>query len=52
MATASSFFLIGSIRGKVVRKPMLISGLNTLLIGGVAVAVSYCIGYLLSIIIG
>jgi VIT1/CCC1 family predicted Fe2+/Mn2+ transporter len=52
LATASSFFLIGSIRGKVVRKPMLISGLNTLLIGGVAAAVSYCIGYLLSIIIG
>ncbi len=50
-ATASSFFLIGSIRGKVVRKPMMISGFNTLLIGGVAAAVSYCIGYVLSMII-
>lgn len=52
LATASSFFLIGSIRGKVVRKPMIISGLNTLLIGGVAAAVSYFIGYVLSMIIG
>ncbi len=51
LATASSFFLIGSIRGKVVRKPLMISGFNTLLIGGVAAAVSYCIGYALSIII-
>lgn len=52
LATASSFFLIGSIRGKVVHKPMMISGFNTLLIGGVAAAVSYCIGYALSMIIG
>lgn len=52
LATASSFFLIGSIRGKVVRKPVMISGFNTLLIGGVAAVVSYCIGYALSIIIG
>lgn len=52
LATASSFFLIGSIRGKVVRKPMMISGFNTLLIGGVAAAVSYFIGYALSMIIG
>lgn len=51
LATASSFFLIGSIRGKVVRKPMMISGFNTLLIGGVAATVSYCIGYVLSMII-
>ncbi len=51
LATANSFFLIGSIRGKVVRKPMMISGFNTLLIGGVAAAVSYCIGYVLSMII-
>jgi VIT1/CCC1 family predicted Fe2+/Mn2+ transporter len=52
LATASSFFLIGSIRGKVVRKPVMISGFNTLLIGGVAAVVSYCIGYVLSMIIG
>lgn len=52
LATASSFFLIGSIRGKVVQKPMLISGLNTLLIGGLAAVVSYFVGYALSMVIG
>ena len=52
LATASSFFLIGSIRGKVVQKPMLISGLNTLLIGGIAAVVSYFVGYALSMVIG
>jgi VIT1/CCC1 family predicted Fe2+/Mn2+ transporter len=50
-ATASSFFLIGNIRGKVVHKPMMASGFNTVLIGGAAAAVSYCIGYVLSTII-
>ena len=44
MATASSFFLIGSIRGKVVHKPMVSSGFNTLLIGGTAAVVSYVVG--------
>jgi VIT1/CCC1 family predicted Fe2+/Mn2+ transporter len=51
LATASSFFLIGSIRGKVVRKPMMVSGLNTLLIGGIAALVSYFVGYALSAVI-
>jgi VIT1/CCC1 family predicted Fe2+/Mn2+ transporter len=52
LATASSFFLIGGIRGRVVRKPMIISGLNTLLIGGIAAVVSYLVGYALSAVIG
>jgi VIT1/CCC1 family predicted Fe2+/Mn2+ transporter len=51
VATASSFFLIGNIRGKVVHKPIMASGFNTVLIGGAAAAVSYCIGYVLSTII-
>jgi VIT1/CCC1 family predicted Fe2+/Mn2+ transporter len=50
VATASSFFLIGNIRGKVVHKPIMDSGFNTVLIGGAAAAVSYCIGYVLSTI--
>jgi Kef-type K+ transport system membrane component KefB len=41
IATVSSFFLIGTIRGKVVYKPMIRSGLNTVLIGGAA---SFTIG--------
>jgi len=52
LATASSFFLIGTIRGKVVHRPMMISGLNTLLIGGIAAVVSYLVGYALSVVIG
>ena len=51
IATACSFFLIGSIRGKVVQKPMASSGFNTLLIGGTAAVVSYMVGYLLSSIV-
>jgi VIT1/CCC1 family predicted Fe2+/Mn2+ transporter len=51
VATASSFFLIGNIRGKVVHKSIIASGFNTVLIGGAAAAVSYCIGYVLSTII-
>jgi VIT1/CCC1 family predicted Fe2+/Mn2+ transporter len=50
-ATAISFFLIGNIRGKVVHKPIIASGFNTVLIGGAAATVSYCIGYILSTII-
>jgi len=51
IATASSFFLIGSIRGKVVQRPMVISGFSTLLIGGTAAVVSYAVGYLSSTIV-
>jgi VIT1/CCC1 family predicted Fe2+/Mn2+ transporter len=48
IATASAFFLIGVIRGRVVQKPVIRAGFNTLIIGGVAAAVSYAIGRLLS----
>ena len=40
VATASSFFLIGNIRGKVVHKSIIASGFNTVLIGGAAAAVA------------
>jgi VIT1/CCC1 family predicted Fe2+/Mn2+ transporter len=46
--TAIAFFLIGIIRGLVVRKSMIRTGLNTLTIGGVAAFVAYIIGYLLA----
>lgn len=46
--TTCGFFLIGNIRGKVVHKPIMASGFNTVLMGGAAAAVSYCIGYVLS----
>lgn len=51
LATAISFFLIGSIRGKVVEKPILRSGFNTLLIGGIAAGVSYGVGHFLSLMV-
>ena len=51
LATAASFFLIGGIRGKVVQKPVIRSGLNTLFIGGIAAVVSYGVGHLLSLIV-
>lgn len=49
--TAAAFFLIGSVKGRVVRKPLLRSGLNTLLIGGIAASVAFTVGYLLNLIL-
>jgi vacuolar iron transporter family protein len=49
--TAIAFFLIGIIRGMVVRKSLIRTGLNTLTIGGIAASVAYVVGYLLSEII-
>jgi VIT1/CCC1 family predicted Fe2+/Mn2+ transporter len=45
--TCGSFFLIGIIKGKIVKKPLLRSGLITLLIGGIAATVAYLVGNLL-----
>jgi VIT1/CCC1 family predicted Fe2+/Mn2+ transporter len=49
--TAISFFLIGIVKGKIVKKSWIQSGLHTLAIGGVASAVAYTIGYILSLYI-
>jgi vacuolar iron transporter family protein len=49
--TAAAFFLIGSVKGRVVQKPLLRSGLNTLSIGGIAAAVAFTVGYLLNLIL-
>jgi vacuolar iron transporter family protein len=49
--TAAAFFLIGSVKGRVVQKPLLRSGLNTLGIGGIAAAVAFAVGYLLNLIV-
>lgn len=48
MFTAISFFTIGLIKGKVVKKSPIKSGLSTLTIGGIAALVSYLVGILLS----
>lgn len=51
LATASAFFLIGVIRGKVVQKSLIRAGFNTLTIGGAAAAASFAVGYLLSTLV-
>ena len=45
--TAISFFSIGLIKGKVVNKSPVKSGLNTLIIGGIAAVVAFLVGSLL-----
>lgn len=49
--TSIAFFLIGIIKGRVVKKPILRSGLMTLLIGGIAASVAYLVGSLLGNIV-
>lgn len=49
--TCAAFFLIGLIKGKIVKKSMVRSGLITLLIGAIAASVAYLIGDLLSILV-
>jgi VIT1/CCC1 family predicted Fe2+/Mn2+ transporter len=46
--TGGAFFLIGIIKGKIVKRSLLRSGLTTLMIGGIAATVAYVVGYLLS----
>jgi VIT1/CCC1 family predicted Fe2+/Mn2+ transporter len=49
--TAVAFFLIGGVKGRVVQKPLVRSGLNTLLVGGIAAAVAFAVGYLLNLVV-
>jgi len=47
--TAGAFFLIGIIKGKMVKKSLLKTGAHTLAVGGMAASVAYVVGYLLSL---
>ena len=47
-STAIAFFLIGAIRGTVVKRSWIRTGFNTLTIGGIAASVAYLVGYLVS----
>lgn len=49
--TGVAFFLIGSVKGRVVQKPWIKSGINTLLIGGIAASVAFVVGYILNIVV-
>ena len=46
-----AFFLVGMIKGKIVKKSVLRSGVNTLIIGGIAAIVAYVVGYGLNFLI-
>lgn len=48
ISTSVAFFLIGTIKGKIVKKSLIRSGLVTLLIGAIAASVAYLIGVLLA----
>ena len=49
--TAIAFFLIGIMKGKIVKRSLFTSGIYTLAIGGIAATVAYVVGYLLSLIV-
>jgi len=49
--TAAAFFLIGSVKGRVVQKPLLRSALSTLLVGGLAASVAFVVGYILNLVV-
>lgn len=47
LATATTFFLIGVLKGRVLRRSPWKSGLETLLLGGLAASLAYLVGFLL-----
>jgi VIT1/CCC1 family predicted Fe2+/Mn2+ transporter len=47
----SAFFLVGIIKGKIVKKSKMKSGIYTLIIGGIAAMVAYLVGYGLNFLI-
>ena len=49
--TGISFFLIRIVRGKIVKKSLVRTGINTISVGGIAASVAYIVGYLLSILV-
>jgi VIT1/CCC1 family predicted Fe2+/Mn2+ transporter len=48
---ASAFFIVGIIKGKIVKKSKIMSGFFTLMIGGIAAIVAYLMGYGLNFLI-
>ena len=51
ISVLAAFFLVGMIKVKIVKKSMLYSGINTLIIGGIAAVVAYLVGYGLNFLI-
>jgi vacuolar iron transporter family protein len=50
-ATGSAFFIVGVIKGKIVKKSLLKSGMFTLIIGGMASTVAYLVGFSLNLLL-
>ena len=46
-----AFFVVGMIKGKIVKKSKIFSGINTVIIGGVAAIVAYMVGYGLNFLV-
>lgn len=44
--TSIAFFIVGSVKGQIVGKRWVLSGFETLLIGGAAAVIAYVVGYL------
>lgn len=49
--TAIAFFLIGIMKGRIVKRSLFKSGIYTLAVGGIAAMVAYVVGYLLSLVV-
>ena len=49
--TGIAFFMVGLIKGKIVKKPLISSGMYTLIIGAIAASVAYFVGYSLNLLI-
>lgn len=47
MLTSVAFFIVGSVKATIVDKKWFLSGIETLLIGGVAAVIAYVVGYVL-----
>ena len=45
ISVVAAFFLVGMIKGKIVRRSKIRAGLYTVIIGGVAALVAYFVGY-------
>ncbi len=52
ITTALSLFVVGALRVKITKTNWIKSGIEMLLIGGIAATVAYIIGYLLKMIVG
>lgn len=51
VSVCAAFFLVGMIKGKIVKKSIVRSGINTLIIGGIAASVAYVVGYGLNFLV-